>query len=225
MRGRRSLPALVTVALLLAGCGNPSPSDSPVPITSPTPTPSPVASSSASASPSSLASATAAPETPSATAAPTPTSRPAVVRPVSPSTLPVRDTAFRIGRYSRMAPDGNGGLYVAIPDGDDTLLVALDDNLRVRPGWPLLIEGRVGCEIAADMGDGSVRAVCDNDVLGFDRDGRPLDGWPVRLPQVVYPWAEPRVIGGEPLPSREDVRRGRVERHDTDHSGVTRRDG
>ena len=39
--------------------------------------------------------------------------------------------------------------------------------------------------------------MCGDDVLGFDRAGRPLDGWPVRLPQEVYPWAEPRVIGGD----------------------------
>ena len=101
-----------------------------------------------------------------------------------------------MGQGIRMTPRGDGGLYVAIPEGEGTLLVALDDQLRVRPGWPLLIEGR-DCEIAADAGDGSVRAVCGDDVLGFDRAGRQLDGWPVRLPQEVYPWAEPRVIGGD----------------------------
>jgi len=95
-----------------------------------------------------------------------------------------------------MAPQGDGGLHVAALEGDDTLLVALDDRLRVQPGWPLLIEGRGPCAIAADASDGSVRAVCGADLLGFDRDGRALDGWPVRLPQGVWPWAEPRVIGG-----------------------------
>ena len=195
MRGRGSLPALVTVALLLAGCGSPSPSDSTVPIPSATQTQSPTVSSPASASASSMAPATPAAETPSAAAAPSPAARPAVVRPVSPSALPVRDAAFRMGSDIRIAPQGDGGLYVAIPDGEDTLLAALDDQLRVRSGWPLLIEGRVGCEIAADVDDGSVRAVCGDDLLGFDRDGRPLDGWPVRLPQGVYPWAEPKVMG------------------------------
>ena len=203
MRGRGSLPALVMVALLLAGCGSPSPSDSAVPIPSPTPTPSLAASLSAPASPASMAPATPAPEPPSRTATPSSTAIPVVVRPVSPSALPVRDTAYRMGLRIRMAPDGDGGLYVAIPDGHDTLLVALDDKLRVRPGWPLLLEGRTSCAIAADVGDSSVRAVCGDDTpeaLGFDRAGRPLDGWPVRLPRVVYPWAEPsepRVIGGD----------------------------
>ena len=196
MRGRRSLPALVTVALLLAGCGTPSPSNSAVPIPSPALTPSPAASSSVSASASSMASATPTPETPSATTAPLPPPTPAVVRPVSTSAVPIRDTAFRMGRGIRMAPQGDGGLYVAIPDGEDTLLVALDDKLRVRPGWPLLVKGRY-CDVTAEVGDGSVRAVCGADLLGFDRNGRPLGGWPVRLPQGVYPRADPRVIGGD----------------------------
>ena len=101
-----------------------------------------------------------------------------------------------MGQGIRMTPRGDGGLYVATPVGEDTLLVALDDQLRVRPGWPLLIEGRT-CEIAADAVDDSVRAVCGDDVLGFEGAGRLLDGWPARLPQEVYPWAEPRVIGGD----------------------------
>ena len=142
MRRRRSLPALVTIALLLVGCGSPSPSDSAVPITSPTPTPSLAATSSASASPLSMAPATPAPESPSATTAPSATAIPVVVRRVSSSTLPVRATAYSMGERIRIAPQGDGGLYVAIPEGEDTLLVALDDQLRVRPGWPLLIEGR-----------------------------------------------------------------------------------
>ena len=112
-----------------------------------------------SASPLLVAPVTPTPEASSSTTAPAATAIPIVVRRVSPSTLPVRATAYSMGQGIRMTPRGDGGLYVATPDGEDTLLVALDDKLRVRPGWPLLIEGRT-CEIAADAGDGSVRAVC-----------------------------------------------------------------
>jgi hypothetical protein len=85
-----------------------------------------------------------------------------------------------------MAPRPDGGLFVAVPSDDDTVLASLDATGQVRAGWPILLAGSSDCRIHADPVDGSVRAACnagDANVrsFAFDAAGRPLAGWPVDL--------------------------------------------
>ena len=105
-----------------------------------------------------------------------------------------------------MVPQPGGGLYVSIPATGGTVLASLDRVGRLRPGWPIVVAGYSGCEIAADPADGSLRAVCATynpsgaRAFAYDGAGRQLAGWPVDLPGgSVDEWRRerPRVVDGQ----------------------------
>jgi len=102
---------------------------------------------------------------------------------------------------------GRGGrLFVAVPDGDDTVLAALDAKGGILPGWPLRLPRASGCRLVVDPADGSIRAPCTEDgrlrtlVWAFDEAARAPPGWPVELPPGEVPsWrSDPaRIVNGE----------------------------
>ena len=132
------------------------------------------------------------------TAAPTPTpalpsAAPTAVPSVSPAgsavtsaSLPVRESAADGGGVLMEArPDG--GLFVAMPAKEGTMIASLDATGRLRPGWPVQLVETIDCTVDADLADGSVRAICSTGDNGFrafalDASARLMPGWPVDLP-------------------------------------------
>ena len=212
MLGRRSLPALVVVALLLVA-RVPSPSDWRFP---------------SAARRDSVSGRRArpprrhrrrwhpdAPQVAIGTATPSPPTAPPARRSTRlTSALPVRDTAFRVGTSS-VWHQGRRWPLLAIPDSKTRSC----RPRRPPPGPARLAAPARGSNILRDRrrrGGRFVRAVCIDDApeaLGFDHAGRPLDGWPARLPQADRSMDRTQGDRGRPLPCRGDIRRGRVERH------------
>ncbi len=96
-----------------------------------------------------------------------------------------------------MAAGPDGGLYVYVSTDNRSVVALLDTTGEPRPGWPVALDDPF-CEPPAPAADGSIRIVCgqgypDSPVYAFAPDGRPLAGWPVRLPGVQGP----RVVGDD----------------------------
>jgi hypothetical protein len=172
MRARRLVLAAAT-AIIVAGCASaatpppspaPSPSDGPAATTTPEPS-TPLATPTSSPS---------APDRPPA---------------VLPASLPIRADAASFA--VALEPVAGAGLYVALPIETGTVLSLLDVDGEVGQGWPVLLDGARGCEIEADPGDRSVRAVCSVGAVlrayALDGAGRELSGWPVDLPAGEMP--------------------------------------
>jgi hypothetical protein len=120
--------------------------------------------------------------------APAPSSAPPSA---SVTTPPVRTSAA--DHAVAMAPSRDGHLFVAVSDGDDTVLTGLDRGGKALPGWPLRLERASECRLLVDPGDGSVRAACADDgrwravVWAFDEAAKTPGGWPVVLPNSSVP--------------------------------------
>ena len=202
MNAKRRAASLL-LGIVLAACANTP--------TSPTPAGSAGAPTPAAPSGAVVVEPTPAPMTAPPTAAPTtsPTPAPSAPSPTSaplpapPASLPVAGTG---DESIRMVPQPGGGLYVSIPAAGGTVLASLDRVGRLRPGWPIVVAGYSGCEIAADPVDGFVRAVCatyhpsGTRAFAYDGAGRQLAGWPVDLPGgSVDEWRRerPRVVDGQ----------------------------
>lgn len=142
--------------------------------------------------------------TPAETTAPTPNASPAAM-PVAAASLPVKENAGELAGLN-MAAGPEGGLFVAIPAQEGTIVGSLDAKGRVRSGWPLLLKKATGCTLDADPGDGSLRAVCAIEEAGplrafaLDASGHLMAGWPVELPAGGLPsWRSDsaRVVDGD----------------------------
>jgi len=172
---------LGTVLLIVGACGQTA-----VPTPAPTSTAAPTPST--TAAPTSVAATS---PTPTATPAPTASPR-ARTAAVAAASLPVRASAnYAVG--FRMAARPDGGLFVAVPDENGTILASLDAKGRVRNGWPVRLIGASGCTIDADPTDGSVRAACTiaesgTRAFALDASGRQMPGWPVDLPRGNLEW-------------------------------------
>jgi hypothetical protein len=120
-----------------------------------------------------------------------------------PASLPVAATANDVS--IGLAPRPDGGLFVSIAAAGGTVLASLDAAGQLRRGWPVVVVGYSGCEIAADPADGSVRAVCAAShpartrAFAYDDAGRLLAGWPADLPGSLDEWdrERPRLVDGE----------------------------
>jgi len=118
-----------------------------------------------------------------------------------------------------MAPGPDGGLYVLVVDqaatqpsgpGSRSVLALLDAQGHPRTGWPIALVGWACSSgywhwpLPVTAADGSVRLVCSASTapgepvharaFAFDSRGRPLDGWPVDLPDQVSP-SQASVVG------------------------------
>ena len=115
--------------------------------------------------------------------------------PPAPSSvkLPVHGSVLDIGFDVRMAAGPNGGLYVAIPAADGSVVLALFDATgRPQTGWPVALAAATKCGLLLPIEDGSVRLLCSPDernqelnngmrAFAFDANGRALQGWPIDL--------------------------------------------
>jgi hypothetical protein len=124
---------------------------------------------------------------------------PAVAPAATAATLPVRASAGNL--QVRLAPGREGRLFAAVPDGEDTVLVALDRRGKPLPGWPLRLLRASDCHLLVDPATGSVRAACADDgrrqavVWAFAETGTAPAGWPVVLPNSDVPTL--RFVDGE----------------------------
>lgn len=195
----RAKPAtFLGVMVLLAGaCGGVT---TPTPGTTPTAEPLPTATATA-------VPVVTVPPSPPTTPPPLPSAPASSTHPstagMGAGSLPVRANASEVGADVRMAGRLDGGLFVAIPADKDTVLVSLDEEGRVRQGWPVILKRATSCEIDADPADGSARAVCRVGetklrAFGLATDGRPMPGWPVDLTGRVASWrSDPaRIVDG-----------------------------
>ena len=181
---RAKLASILGAALLIVGaCGQ-----TPVPTLGPTPTAAPTPSTTAAPTPFATPS-----PAPIATVTPAPTaSSNTGVTAVVPASLPVRNSANYVAGF-RMAARPDGGLFVAVPARNGTVLASLDAKGRIRKGWPVRLVGASACRIDVDPTDGSVRAACTIGESGarafaLDASGRQLPGWPVDLPTGGLEW-------------------------------------
>ncbi len=183
---RAKVASLLGTTLLIVGaCGQ-----TPVPTPGPTSTAAPTPSATAAPTPSATTSPTSTP-TPTPSAAPTSSPGNSAVA-VVPASLPVSAGANYVVGF-RMAARPDGGLFVAVPTTDGTILASLDAKGRVRNGWPVRLIGASGCTIDADPTDGSVRAACTiaesgTRAFALDASGRQMPGWPVDLPRGGLGW-------------------------------------
>jgi len=105
--------------------------------------------------------------------------------------LPVRASAGNL--QVRLAPGRDGRLFASVPDGKDTVLVALDRRGKPLPGWPVRLLRASDCRLLVDPATGSVRAPCADDgrwqavVWAFNETGTAPAGWPVVLPDSDVP--------------------------------------
>jgi hypothetical protein len=129
-----------------------------------------------------------------------PTSKP------DPTPLPI---SFPVSAYTNsvlMTPGPNGGLYVAVPDDDGSVVLALvGPDGAVRPGWPLRVR-TLGCMQLLTAGDGTLRAICDGTpegeglqapvtrIFAYDPAGRSVAGWPVDVEGSMYEYGAPMAV-------------------------------
>ena len=202
MNTKRPAASLLLGVILAACAGTP---------TSPTPAGSSGAPTPAAPSGAVVVEPSPAPTTAPRTAAPTatPTPAPSAAAPTStplpaPSpSLPVAGTADESS--IRLAPRPDGGLFASIAARGGTVLAYLDRAGRLRPGWPIVLTGYLGCEIATDPVDGSVRALCatyhpeGTRAFAYDDAGRQLAGWPADLLGNLDEWdrERPRLVNGQ----------------------------
>lgn len=164
-------------------------------------------STAASPSPSSTDAAASASAAPSPTASPpaSPSSNLTPTLPPLPPTgsLPVHGTAGVAG----VAPAPDGMLYVLVSRQDGGVLARLDGSGEPRPGWPITIPDAPSCAVLLPAADGSVRVLCQAEVLGggvtpvrafaFDQNGRLRAGWPIELACCPDGLIVARVIGDD----------------------------
>ena len=208
MNTKRRAASLLLGVLIAACAGTPTspPGGSSPPAPSSTPTRA-APTETAAVEPSFAPTTAPSPAAPAATPTPVPstTAPTATPLPAPQASLPVAGTGLAVEESIRLAPRPDGGLFVLIEAPGGAVLASLDAAGRVRPGWPIVLAGSSGCEIAADPADGSVRAVCGTRPSGarafaYDAAGRQLAGWPVDLPLgSVYEWwlGGPRFVDGQ----------------------------
>ena len=136
----------------------------------------------------------AAPTADTPSAAPTATPAASVVATaVAAASFPVKGNAGDLAGVG-LAAGPDGGLFVAIPAENGTVLGSLDAKGGVRSGWPVLLTKATGCTLDAYPADGSVRAVCGIGEMGVRAfaldasgraDGRLASRSPSRWPAVV----------------------------------------
>jgi hypothetical protein len=188
MRTRISSTRLASVAivasLVLASCST---------------TASPSPGSSGAAASASVAPSLDAP----ATARPSPTPTP-TLPPLPPTgSLPVHGSAG----VASVGPAPDGMLFVLASRPDGGVLALLDRSGEPRPGWPITIPDAPSCGVLLPAADGSVRVLCQAEVLGggvtpvhafaFDQNGRQRAGWPIELACCPGGLIVARVIGDD----------------------------